>query len=252
MKLFDLSVTLSPKIKEPIPAKIDYHTHEDGARQGAAALGLQPESFPEGKAWATETLTINTHTGTHVDAPYHYWPTSEGKPARTIDELPLEWFYSDAVLLDFSSKPPGYEITKTDIIAELDRIGYVLKPFDIVLVRTDADKRLYQEHYAFLHAGVSAEATEWLLDQGIKVVGTDGWGWDIPLNLQAEDYKKQPRDGVLWAAHYLGKDKEYCQIEKLAGLERIPKPFGFKVSCFPVKVEKGSGGWARPVAIFED
>ncbi|GGA42561.1 cyclase family protein [Paenibacillus physcomitrellae] len=252
MKLIDLSVPLSPRIKEPLPAKIDYHSHEDGARQGAAILGLQTEFFPDSKAWATETVTLNTHAGTHVDAPYHYWPTSEGKPARTIDELPLEWFFSDGVLLDFSAKPPGYEITQADLEAELNRIGYTLKPLDIVLIRSDADKRLYQEHYAFLHAGVSAEATEWLLDQGIKVVGTDGWGWDIPLNLQAEDYKKNPREGVLWAAHYLGREKEYCQIEKLANLEQIPKPFGFKVSCFPVKVEKASGGWARPVAIIED
>ncbi|MDU0201027.1 cyclase family protein [Paenibacillus sp. MAH-36] len=251
MKLIDLSVPISPQIREPLPAKIDYSTHEEGAVQAAAALGLAPENFPEKKAWATETVTLNTHSGTHVDAPWHYWPTSEGKPARTIDELPLEWFYSDGVLLDFSSKPPGYEITKDDFIAELKRINYTLKPFDIVLIRSDADKRLYHEHYAFLHAGVSAEATLWLLECGIKVVGTDGWGWDIPLNLQAEDYRNNPRDGVLWAAHYLGKDREYCQIEKLANLDQLPKPYGFKVSCFPMKIERASAGWARPVAIFE-
>lgn len=252
MKLIDLSVPISPRIREPLPAKIEYATHEDGALQAAAALGLKQEDFPESKAWATEMVTLNTHSGTHIDAPWHYWPTSEGEHARTIDELPLEWFYSDGVVLDFSAKPPGYEITTDDLIAELKRIEYTLKPFDIVLIRSDADKRLYQEHYAFLHAGVSADATLWLLDQGVKVVGTDGWGWDIPLNLQAEAYKRQPREGVLWAAHYVGKDREYCQIEKLANLEKIPKPFGFKVCCFPIKVEMASAGWARPVAIVEE
>jgi len=252
MKLIDLSVPISPRICEPLPAKIEYATHEDGALQAATALGLKQEDFPEGKAWATETVTLNTHAGTHIDAPWHYWPTSEGKQARTIDELPLEWFYSDGVLLDFSAKPPGYEITTDDLIAELKRIEYTLKPLDIVLIRSDADKRLYHEHYAFLHAGVSADATLWLLDQGVKVVGTDGWGWDIPLNLQAEAYKKQPREGILWAAHYVGKDREYCQIEKLANLEKIPKPHGFKVCCFPIKVEMASAGWARPVAIVEE
>ncbi|UUZ83729.1 cyclase family protein [Paenibacillus sp. P26] len=191
MKMIDLSVPISPAIREPPPAKIEYASHEDGARQAAAILGLRPEDFPESKAWATETVTLNTHAGTHIDAPWHYWPTSEGRPARTIDEPPLEWFYSDGVVLDFSAKPPGYEITTDDLIAELSRIGYQLKPLDIVLIRSDADKRLYHEHYAFSHAGVSADATLWSLDQGIKVVGTDGWGWDIPLNLQAEAYKKQ-------------------------------------------------------------
>ena len=252
MKLIDLSVPLSPSIREPLPAKINYASHEEGAQQAAAILDLKPDDFPESRAWATETVTLSTHTGTHIDAPWHYWPTSEGKPSRTIDELPLEWFYSDGVLLDFSVKTPGYEITTDDLIAELQRIGYTLKPFDIVLIRCDADKRLYHEHYAFLHAGVSAEATRWLLNQGIKVVGTDGWGWDIPLNLQAESYKQVPRDDVLWAAHFVGKDHEYCQIEKLANLDQIPRPFGFKVCCFPVKVEKASGGWARPVAIVEE
>lgn len=252
MRLIDLSVPISPSIREPIAAKIEYSSHSEGAMQASALLGLKPDDFPEGKAWATETVTLNTHSGTHVDAPWHYWPTSQGKPARTIDELPLEWFFSDGVLLDFSSKPPGYEVTSEDLVAELSRIGYKLKPLDIVLIRSDADKRLYDEKYAFLHAGVSAEATMWLLDQGIKVVGTDGWGWDIPLNLQAEAYKQQPRDGVLWAAHYVGKDREYCQIEKLANLELLPKPFGFKVCCFPVKVERASAGWARPVAIIEE
>lgn len=251
MKIIDLSVPISPRICEPLPAKIEYSSHKEGAQQAAAMLGLKPDDFPESQAWATETVTLNTHTGTHVDAPWHYWPTSEGKPARTIDELPLEWFFSDGVLLDFSQKPSGYEITTNDLIAELERIGYKLKPLDIVLIRTDADKRLYEEHYAFLHAGVSAEATRWLIDQGIKVVGTDGWGWDIPLNLQAEAYKREPKDGVLWAAHFVGQEQEYCQIEKLANLEQLPRPFGFKVSCFPVKVEKASAGWSRPVAIFE-
>jgi kynurenine formamidase len=56
---------------------------------------------------------------------------------------------------------------------------------------------------------------------------------------------------VLWAAHFVGKEKEYCQIEKLANLEKIPQPFGFKVAVFPIKVEGASAGWARPVAIIE-
>lgn len=177
-------------------------------------------------------------------------PRKAGKPARTIDELPLEWFFSDGMLLDFSQKPSGYDYDeRLNRRTGADRLQ--LKPLDIVLVRTCADKRLYEEHYAFLHAGVSAEATRWLIDQGIKVVGTDGWGWDIPLNLQAEAYKREPKDGVLWAAHFVGQEHEYCQIEMLANLEQLPKSTGFKVCCFPVKVEKASAGWARPIAIFE-
>ncbi|MCD1257585.1 cyclase family protein [Paenibacillus athensensis] len=252
MKTFiDLSVPITPRVREPIPAHVHYASHKDGALQAAAALQLEPHNFPESQAWATETVTLNTHTGTHVDAPWHYWPTSEGKPARTIDELPLEWFFGNGVLFDFTGKPPGYEATVDDFQQQLEEMGYALKPLDIVLVRSDADKYMYEERYPMMHVGVSAQATCWLIDQGIKVMGTDGWGWDIPLPLQAADYRREPREGVLWAAHYVGIDKEYCQIEKLANLDRIPQRFGFQVVCFPVKVEKGSAGWARPVAIIE-
>ncbi len=57
---------------------------------------------------------------------------------------------------------------------------------------------------------------------------------------------------MLWGAHFVGKDKEYSHIEKLANLDKLPKPFGFKVACFPVKLTGGSAGWARVVAILED
>lgn len=250
-QFIDLSVTLSPNIKEPLPAKIDYSSHEEGAIQAAHILGLTPEDFPEKKAWATETVTANTHSGTHVDAPWHYWPTSEGKPSKTIDELPLEWFFADGVVFDFSDKEFGYEITTSDLIQKLKEMDYQLKPYDIVLIRSDADKKIMDDNYAYIHVGVSAEATRWLIEQGIKVMGTDGWGWDIPLTIQAANYKQKPREGLLWAAHYVGRDKEYCQIEKLANLDKIPTPHGFKISCFPIKIDKASGAWTRPVAIIE-
>lgn len=184
-RIIDLSVPMDEEVKEPMPPKIDYMDHEGGAKQAAHFLGLKPEDFPESKAWASEDVTLTTHTGTHVDAPWHYWPTSEGKKARTIDELPLEWFYGNGVLFDFSDREAGYEIETADFEEKLSEMNYELKPFDIVLIRTDADKKIYEDTYAMQHAGVSADATRWLIDQGIKVMGTDGWGWDIPLPLQA-------------------------------------------------------------------
>jgi len=250
-KFIDLSVSISPNIQEPTPATIQYFSHSQGAKQAAEVLNISPFDFPEGKAWATEVLTLNTHTGNHVDAPWHYSEYSEGgKPARTIDELPLEWFYGDGVLFDFTDKPDGYEITVDDLTEKLKEMNYTLKPFDIVLIRCDADKRIHESNYAFIHVGVSAEATRWLVKQGIKVVGTDGWGWDTPLDKQVREYKASGKP--LWAAHFVGKEMEYCQIEKLANLDQIPVPFGFQVVCFPIKIEKASAGWARPVAIIED
>lgn len=252
LKIIDLSVPMDPEAKEPSPPEIDYVDHKKGAQAAAHAFGVEVEAFPNEEAWAVENVSLTTHTGTHVDAPWHYGSTSGGERARTIDELPLEWFYSDGVVLDFTNKKEGYEISSADLKEKLADLNYTLKPYDIVMIRSDADKRLYEENYAFSHVGVSAEATHWLIDQGIKVVGTDGWGWDIPFDRQAEQYKKDPRPGVLWAAHFVGKEKEYCQIEKLANLDQLPTPYGFKVAVFPIKIKGASGGWARPVAIFEE
>ena len=52
-----------------------------------------------GLGWALEEITAITTPVPHVDAPYHYHPTSRGRPARRIDELPLEWFLAPAVRL---------------------------------------------------------------------------------------------------------------------------------------------------------
>ena len=77
-------------------------------------------------------------------------------------------------------------------------------------------------------------------------------GWDQPFWAQKERFKATGDASIIWEAHRVGKEAEYCQIEKLANLDLLPRPFGFKVSCFPVKLKGGSGGWTRVVAMFED
>ena len=62
--------------------------------------GLASGVLSGGLGWAIEEVRAITHTGTHVDAPYHYAPTSEGRPARRIDEVPLEWCFAPGVVLE--------------------------------------------------------------------------------------------------------------------------------------------------------
>ena len=133
---------------------------------------------------------------------------------------------------------------------ELERINYQLKPFDIVLIRTDTWRHFGEEGYEELHPGMSEEATLWLIDKGIKMMGIDAWGWDRPFGVLAEEYRKGIKD-KLWAAHFAGKKKEYCHMEKLTNLDKLPS-HGFKVACFPIKLNKASGSWTRAVAIFEE
>lgn len=251
MRMFDLSVSLEDSPSEPLRLNIDYQKHADTAAVMAGFFGATTEDLPDRQGWANEVFTACSHNGTHVDAPYHYFPTCAGKPARTIDELPLEWFFADGVVLDFSSKPKGGLIEPDDLQRELDRIGYRLKPFDIVMLRTDADQFWGSPEYFHAGAGATAAATRWLINAGIKVMGIDAWGWDQPFWAMRERFLATKDPSVIWEAHRVGRDLEYCQIEKLANLRSLPKPFGFKVSCLPVKLKGGSAGWSRVVAIFD-
>lgn len=251
MKLIDLSDRISNDTSafEPNPHSITYITHE----QSLAAVeryGLRKEFFAPGHAWAVESVTLSTHSGTHVDAPYHYGPVSGGSPARTIDQLPLEWFYGDGVRLDMRAKPAGAGITAADVDAELARIGYTLKPLDIVLVWTGASAYFAEPGYDQRHAGLRADATRWLVERGAKVIGIDAWGLDRPFTVMAQE-AAAGRPEVFWESHFYGMEREYCQIEKLAHLEDLPGPFGFKVSCFPYNIRGASAAWTRAVAIVE-
>ena len=253
-RLIDLSVPLADN-KRHAPRWARTTVRHQGHHLGLLAIWLLfrlgPRHLRTGLGWANDTIRLSTHGTTHVDAPWHYAPTSAGQPARTIDQLPLEWFYADGVVVDLTHKRHGEAIEVADLRAALDRIGYAIKPRDIVLVRTGGDRLLHTRAYYTHGAGVSAAATRWLLDQGVKVVGIDAWGWDVALPVQAQQAKASGRRDLFWAAHFVGVEREYCQIERLTNLDKLP-PFGFRVCAFPLKVAGGSAGPARVVALVED
>ena len=55
----------------------------------------------------------------------------------------------------------------------------------------------------------------------------------------------------LWPAHFYGREKEYCHIERLSNLDKIPMDYGFKICCFPIKLKGMGAAWIRAVAIIE-
>jgi kynurenine formamidase len=249
-KIIDLSVSLTSKDKAVRAPKIAYVSHEKSAERSAVAYGIKAEDFREGKYAAIEHITLTTHDTTHLDSPYHYYPTSEGEKAKTIDEIPLEWCFSDGVVLDFHHKHKGEKITAEEVEQALTEMKYELKPLDIVLIRTDRYKFHGKPGFENTHPGMSKEATLWLIELGVKIMGIDAWGWDRALDVMIADLKAGDKD-QFWESHYLGKEREYCHLERLANLDKIPIPYGFKVAVFPIKIEAASAGWVRAVAIIE-
>jgi len=253
IKFIDLAIPIESVPSDPefmIP-QLEYIDHRGGLGSAQELLGCRPEDLPLGLGWAVEKVILSTHSGTHLDAPWHYAPISEGKKAKTIDQIPLEWCYGNGVVLDFRRKKDGALITIEDLEKALKKIRYRIKPRDIVLIMTGADRYWGKPEYLVKGCGMGRESTLWLLDQGVKVVGIDAWSWDRPLPLLKKEFAENKDATILWAAHFVGIDKEYLHIEKMANLSKLP-PYGFTLICFPVKIKAASAGWVRPVAIVTD
>jgi kynurenine formamidase len=247
--IVDLSVPVEASPSEPVQPQVAFEDHDATAALVAGIFGCEPADLPDGKGWASETVTLITHAGTHVDAPYHYFPTCGGAPARTIDALPLDWFVRPGVRLDLRAVPRGGEITPAQLEAALG--GHTLAPLDIVLLWTGAEDAWGTAEYFGAGSGLGRDGTLWLLDRGVKVIGTDAWGLDRPLLDLRADYARDRDASILWAAHRVGIEREYCQIEKLHNLGALPGVTGFTVSCLPVKITGASAGWCRAAAILE-
>jgi kynurenine formamidase len=250
-QMIDLSTGIEHEaVHEPWPPSIRRIRHEvEGLEFMERTFGARPEQLTQsnGLGPAFEEVTAITHCGTHVDAPWHYGPISGGAPAKTIEECPLEWFFSDGVVLDLRHKQPGDRIEVADLEGALAEIDHRLAPLEIVLLMTGRDRFLGDVAY-FEQPGMTREATLWLTAQGIRVIGIDAYGFDRKFADMADEFARTGDASRLWEAHFAGLEQEYCQIEKLVNLDQIPRPTGFQVACFPIKVERASGGWCRPVA----
>ncbi|PCD02050.1 cyclase [Sphingomonas spermidinifaciens] len=255
-RILDLSITLDPDVITDPPfmrPTIHYQTHAETVAEVQNFFpGLTAEQMVGGKGFAaSETLTLTTHNGTHLDAPWHYHPTQDGgKPAMTIDEVPLDWCFQPGVKLDFRHLPDGHVVTAAEVEAELARIGHELKPLEIVLVNTAAGAALGGPDFLAKGVGMGREATLYLTSRGVRVTGTDAWSWDAPFGATAKRVAETGDTSLIWEGHKAGLEIGYCHMEKLTNLDQLP-PFGFMVSCFPAKVKRGSAGWTRAVAIFE-
>ncbi len=259
-KIVDLSIYLENDVRSDPPGmepKIRYFTHDSTFGQIEPFFpGLAREDLPDGEGWAVEQVALSTHNGTHLDAPYHFHSTmnkASGKPERaiTIDEVPLDWCFQPGVKLDFRHFADGYVVTGADVEAELARIGHSLSPLEIVVVNTRAGSRYGNPDYVSSGCGMGYEATMVLLEQGVRLTGTDAWSWDAPFVHTARKYGETQDASLVWEGHKAGRDIGYCHLEKLHNLDALPAT-GFYIACFPHKIRGASAGWTRAVAIFDD
>ena len=251
-RFIDLSSPLENGANEPRPPEITYLDHNEFGARSAKTWGIPIEELHDGVGGAAEFLTVSTHSGTHMDSPWHYGPTVAGKPSRKVDQIPVEWCYGDGVVLDLRHKSTGDWITEDDIKGALEKIDYEIKEGDIVLLWTGTGEKRDDPNYSELHPGMSIAGTEYLLDRGVRVIAIDAFGFDRPFNNQIPEFKAGKRESLMPCHHILGRQREYFQIEQIQNIGAIPRPHSFKLSCFPINIKDASGAWVRPVAIVED
>lgn len=255
-RIIDLSIMLDNEtISDPpfMRPHIAYQDHRDTmVEAGHFFPGVGPEDLAGGEGFAAaETITLSTHNGTHLDAPWHFHPTMNGgERAITIDEVPLDWCFRPGVKLDFRHLPDGHVVSAAEVAAELARIQHVLSPLDIVLVNTSAGGRLGDPDFLDAGCGMGYEATTYLTRRGVRVTGTDAWSWDAPFSHTARKVAETGDASLIWEGHKAGRDIGYCHLEKLHNLEALPAA-GFTVACFPCKIKGASAGWTRAVALLD-
>jgi len=254
-RIIDLSVPLKNDIPSDPPnmrPHIRYSSHATGALEFEELFpGLKAVELPDGQGAAIEHVTLTTHSGTHLDAPWHFHSTMNGgERAITIDEVPLEWCIQPGIKLDLRHLPDGYVCSARDMELALDRIEHKLKPLEIVLINTRAGAAFGAANYLDCGCGMGREATLYLLEQGVRLTGTDGWSWDAPFSATRRRFTETRDPSIIWEGHKAGRDIGYCHLEKLTNLDKLPAK-DFTVICLPVKIAEASAGWTRAVALID-
>ena len=204
-RLVDVSVLLSPGL---------------ATYPGNPAFELSPvKRLAEGGSSNVSRLTLGTHTGTHVDAPRHFFDDKRG-----VDALALELLVGRTRVIDLPHRGG---------ITEGHLAGAGLREDLRVLLRTP-NSALWNSHEAF-HADytfLTEGGARFLVDQGVKVVGVD--------YLSVEQFKKPGAP-----AHHVLLGNGVVIIE---GLDLSDAEAGqYEMYCLPLKIKDGDGAPARVV-----
>ncbi len=213
MKLIDLTLTISTSIPtfpdSPKPQFIFWSKlKEDG--------------------YNLELLFLSSHTGTHLDAPYHFV-----KNGIKIHEIPLERLLGNGMLIKIK-KGKNQSITKNDLISFERKNGNIPKHSSIFFY-TDWQKNLNSNYYFINNPGLSESAATYLVSKKINLVGIDSSSIDMGQNKNFKVHKILAKNNILI-------------VENLSNLNKISlKQFNFVI--LPLKLKDATGSPVRAIAI---
>jgi kynurenine formamidase len=179
--------------------------------------------------WRVELLTLASHTGSHVDAPYH--KLADGP---NLDQMPLEKFAGPAVLADFRDARPDLPLTSTMLSQRLrDR---PLEDHIVLLATGWGNKRAKSDEWLYHPPYLSPDGAEWFVEQKIRAVGIDHYSI------------AGPRDPMNSLTHEVLLKAGVWIVEELFFPEEVfalPQPFQFW--SLPINLKGHTGAFCRPV-----
>lgn len=219
------AVDLSHAFEEGMPR---YSTHSPYQHQ-------LWESYWDGDAAVAYHLSMNEHTGTHVDAPAHF--VRDGHDAHTwVDELSVTSLIGRGVCIDATDATAGRAFG-TSVVERFERRHGEIRAGDVVMFHTGWSDRWavapQDRGYGHPWPGPDDETAHLLRDRRVRAVGTDTMGID---GTEAAGF---PVHNILLGARIL-------VLENLARLGDLP-PVSLFVA-FPLRIAGGSGSPLRPVA----
>lgn len=173
-----------------------------------------------------ETISAGTHTGTHVDAPYHF-----DENGKTVDRIDLRMLVSEGYCLRFS--PKGTEITASDLKAKW-------KPeYDgkTILINTGwSSKRGFTKEFLYDFPGLSLDTVDFIVEHNVNVLGIDTLSMDPFAHSNFDVHRALLSKGRIF-------------LEDLTNLESLTEGKKYLIEALPLKLHNASGSMARVIAL---
>lgn len=193
-------------------------------------ISIVPHNSVTSIGYNITAISMSTHQGTHLDAPYHFY--DDGK---TIDLMSLDQFIGKASLVDLA--PGGALEAGTPLTVEMfEPHAAKFIPGAKVIYRTGWDRMFGRPEFFSSFPTLTLKAAQWIADRKIGMLGMD-----------------TPTPSTSWKeCHWilLGKGVEIVIVEALTGLEKLPAEFTF--IGFPLNIKGRDGSPIRAVAMVED
>ncbi|TWT84505.1 Kynurenine formamidase [Planctomycetes bacterium CA13] len=191
-------------------------------------VAISPAKRIETEGWNATTLSLYSHCGTHMDAPWHF--VTDG---ATLDQQNLDACVGDAIVVNVAPARPKQLLAVEDLGSLADSIA----PGDRLLFRTDWYKRYGTPEYRNELPRIGMELAEWLVNRQVAMIGVE------PPSVADVNNARELTD-----VHQTLFRGNVLIVEGLANLDKLSDQI-VEFIALPLKIVGGDGSPVRAIAI---